>query len=67
LECGYYLSDASDWWYIIWNAGFRGLVNQLAPDLLSRFKEEHFAEIQKLKSDRGIWLEMGILYTFGTK
>jgi 2-polyprenyl-3-methyl-5-hydroxy-6-metoxy-1,4-benzoquinol methylase len=66
-ECGYHLGDASDWWYIIWNGGLRGLVNQLAPDELARFKEEHLAEVQGLSSDKGIWLEMSIIYTIGTK
>ena len=64
-ECGYYLQDASDWWYIIWNGGFRGLVNQLSQNDLLRFKDEHLAEVNGLKSDKGIWLEMNILYTMG--
>lgn len=66
-ECGYFLSDASDWWYIIWNGGFRGLVNQLSQDDFIKFKKEHLSEIQKLESDKGIWLEMSILYTVGEK
>jgi len=66
IECGYHLNGTSDWWHIIWNGGFRGLVNQLAPDELARFKEEHCAEVQRLASDKGIWLEMSIIYTIGT-
>ncbi len=64
-ECGYYLEDASDWWYIIWNGGFRGLVNRLSPNDVTKFKTEHLAEVNDLKSDKGIWLEMSILYTLG--
>lgn len=67
VECGYHLHDASEWWYIIWNGGFRGLVNQLEPDELDRFQEEHSAEVQALASDKGIWLEMSVLYTVGTR
>ncbi len=66
-DFGYYLRDASDWWYIIWNGGFRGLVNQLSTDDFTKFKKEHLAEIQSLESDKGIWLEMNILYTTGEK
>lgn len=66
-ECGYYLKDAYDWWYIIWNGGFRGLVNKLSENNFRKFKEEHLAEVEKLSSDKGIWLEMSILYTVGTK
>ncbi|MFX1397353.1 MAG: class I SAM-dependent methyltransferase [Promethearchaeota archaeon] len=67
MECGYYLNKASDWWYIIWNAGFRGLVSQLSPSNFEIFKEEHFEEVQELATDKGIWLEMNILHTIGTK
>jgi ubiquinone/menaquinone biosynthesis C-methylase UbiE len=66
-ESGYYLRDASDWWYIIWNGGFRGLVNKLTQNNFKKFKEEHIAEVTELASDKGIWLEMNILYTIGTK
>ncbi len=64
-EFGYYLRDATDWWYIIWNGGFRGLVNQLSQNDFAEFKKEHLAEVDELKSAEGIWLEMNILYTSG--
>lgn len=64
-ECGYYLRDAFDWWYIIWNGGFRGLVNRLSPNDFQKFKEEHLAEVDTLRTGQGIWLDMGILYTVG--
>ncbi len=67
MECGYYLRNGSDWWYIIWNGGFRGVVNQLSPTDLVKYKKEHLAEIEELASEKGIWLEMNILYTVGTK
>ncbi len=66
VECGYYLSDASDWWYIVWNGGFRGLVNQLEAADLEKFKQEHLVEVQSLASEKGIWLEMTLLYTVGS-
>ncbi|VFQ44796.1 class I SAM-dependent methyltransferase [Desulfoluna butyratoxydans] len=66
-ECGYYLRDASDWWYIIWNGGFRGLVSQLSEKDFLQFKKEHMAEAADLASDKGIWLDMGVLYTSGEK
>lgn len=66
-ECGYYLRDASDWWYIIWNGGFRGLVDQLSENDFIKFKKEHLAETKDLASDKGIWLEMSVLHTLGEK
>lgn len=67
IDSEYYLSQASDWWSIIWNGGFRGLVSQLSTHDLAKFKQEHLSEIEELASDKGIRLEMPILYTIGTK
>lgn len=64
---GYYFRDATDWWYLIWNAGFRGLVSQLSEEDLIKFKQEHLAEVDKLATDNGIWLELNILFTVGKK
>ena len=64
---GYYLERADAWWDIVWNAGFRRLVAQLSPGDQTRFKQEHLEEIKALRTDRGIWLDVGVLYTVGTK
>lgn len=64
-DLGFYLADASEWWYIVWNGGFRGLLSQLSQSDLEKFKAEHLAEVDALKSDKGLWLEMNILYTIG--
>ena len=61
----YYLKDASDGWYIIRNGESRGLVERLPRDDLKRFKKEHLAEVDALRSDRGIRFEMSVLYTTG--
>lgn len=67
ISCGYYLEDVNDWWYIIWNGGYRGLVNQLSEKDFIKFKKEHLAEIKEFESDKGIFMEMNILYTTGKK
>lgn len=41
---GYDLGDAGDGWQVVWNAGFRPLLNQLATAERARFKEEHLTE-----------------------
>jgi hypothetical protein len=64
---GYYLSDAGEWWDLIWNAGFRGMLKQLQPDVLERFRQEHMQEVAELATKDGIWLDIGVLYTIGTK
>ena len=64
---GYYLDTAEEWWEIIWNAGFRRMVSQLKPDDQVRFKQEHLKEVETLRTEKGIWLDVGVLYTTGTK
>jgi len=63
---GYYLNDAGEWWDIVWNAGFRRLVSQLSEQDQERFKGEHLAEVEKLRTKDGIRLDVGVLYTTGT-
>jgi hypothetical protein len=64
---GYYLESAEEWWDIVWNAGYRKMVSRLSPQDQERFKQEHLAEIGALRTDKGIWLDVGVLYTVGTK
>ena len=64
---GYYLDSADRWWDVIWNAGFRRLVSLLPDDARERFKREHLKEIEALRTKDGIWLDVGVLYTVGTK
>ena len=64
---GYFLKGPEEWWEVIWQAGFRGLVSQLAPDDLARFRAEHLAEVAELQTPEGIRLEVEALYTAGTK
>jgi SAM-dependent methyltransferase len=64
---GYFLDGADRWWDVIWNAGFRRLVSLLPDDARERFKREHLQEIEALRTKDGIWLDVGVLYTVGTK
>lgn len=64
-DLGYHLRNAEEWWDIIWFAGFRGLVNQLAPDALTEFKREHLAEIGARSTAEGLKLDVEIVFTQG--
>lgn len=64
---GYYLDDARQWWDVIWNAGYRGLIAGLEPDRLEQFKAEHLTEVESLKTDKGIWMDVGVIYSKGLK
>ena len=64
---GYFLTGPEEWWEVVWQAGFRGLVNQLAPDDLQQFRAEHLAEVGELQTPEGIRLEVEALYTVGIR
>lgn len=64
-DVGYYLDDANGWWNVVWNGGFRGLVSQLSPTDMEKFKEEHLNEINSLATDQGIRLEVQVLFLIG--
>ncbi|OQX18366.1 MAG: methyltransferase type 11 [Desulfobulbaceae bacterium A2] len=64
---GYFLTDEYQWWDIIWNAGYRRLVSRLAPAELARFQQEHLAEVAALATGDGIWLDVGVLFTVGSR
>lgn len=64
-DLGYQLRNADEWWDIIWFAGFRGLVNQLAPDALTEFKRVHLAEVNARCTAEGLKLNVEIVFTQG--
>ena len=64
---GYYLPNAQAWWDLLWNAGYRGLLNQLSENDLQRFQQEHCQEIRPLLTEKGIWLEVNVLFALACK
>lgn len=64
---GYFLESADQWWDVVWNAAFRRIFSQLSQDDQARFKREHLQEVAALATKDGIWLDVGVLYTTGTK
>ena len=66
-QVGYYLSDVQQWWDVLWNTGFRGMLNQLSETDLSRFRDEHLAHIETFASEQGLWLDVRILLSVGYK
>ena len=62
---GYHI-DTEGWWDVVWNAGFRGLVEQLG-DNITAFKQAHLNELLPVCDARGLWLEIDVNLTYGTK
>jgi len=66
-QLGYYLEDANAWWDVVWNSGFHGPISQLESKALEQFKSEHLAEVEKLTTPKGIWLDIASIFAIGHK
>ncbi len=64
-DVSYFLKESEQWWSFLWNAGFRGLLNQLSEDDLQRFRKEHLAEVESHMTKQGLFLRVEILYGIG--
>ena len=64
---GHDLYSAEDWWEIVWNAGFRGLLNQLSDEETIAFKRQHLAEIGALCELEPFWLNTEVLIATAQK
>lgn len=60
-EMGYYLKSSLEWRDVLWNSGYRGLLNQLSGEDLKRFLNEHLKEVDGIADENGIWLEVEVL------
>ena len=67
VDITYPLQNGNAWWDIVWNGGFRGMVNLLPRDRQDEFQTFHLREIDKLNTGSGIPLSMPILVTWGRK
>lgn len=66
-QMGYHLNNENDWWAVIWNSGFRGYIEQLTPEQLGKFQQQHMEAVRELVTDKGLWMDVSVLFTLGTK
>jgi trans-aconitate methyltransferase len=63
---GYQMTSAQMWWDVVWNAGYRSLLNQLTDQQQVTFKEKHMKEISELVGD-GVWFNTEVMIAVGIK
>ena len=66
-QIGYHLATAEDWWELVTNSGFRALLDTLPEDAYERFRADHLAAMDELRTEEGLWLHLPILIAYGTK
>lgn len=64
---GYNMISAQMWWDVVWNAGWRSLLNQLSEEEQLEFKKIHMDEISQLIGDDGVWFNTEVLIAVGEK
>ncbi len=62
---GYHIAPEG-WWEVVWNAGYRGFIEQLG-DKIDEFKQAHLNELTPFCDENGLWLEIDINFTRGVK
>ena len=66
-QMGYHLKNEQDWWEIITNSGFRAFLDKLDAKQQAEFRLQHLADVQKLKTDKGIWLDIETHFSIGQR
>jgi ubiquinone/menaquinone biosynthesis C-methylase UbiE len=64
---GYALQSEQQWWDVVWNAGFRGLLNQLSESECEAFKAQHLDTVRTLCRKGENWLDTGVIIAIGKK
>ncbi|HQU15269.1 MAG: class I SAM-dependent methyltransferase [Gammaproteobacteria bacterium] len=64
---GYHLAGADQWWDVLWNSGFRALLEGMDLERRSQFRAAHLADIAQTASAQGIRLEVPTLLAHGRK
>jgi ubiquinone/menaquinone biosynthesis C-methylase UbiE len=64
---GYQMTDPQMWWDVIWNAGWRALLNQMSEEEQKEFEKVHREEIAKVLGNDGVWFNTEVLIGVGEK
>ncbi len=64
---GYQMTSSQMWWDVVWNAGWRSLLNQMPEQEQAEFKEVHLKEIDDLLGSKGVWFNTEVLIAIGEK
>lgn len=66
-QLGYHLKDSRDWWMVVWNSALRGWVERLPNKARADFQSVHLADVDKLKTPDGLWLNVETHFVVGHK
>jgi len=64
-DFGYKITSPDQWWDIIWNAGYRGMLETMSEDQQEKFKQQHLAEIATLIEQNNNYLNVDVIISIG--
>jgi ubiquinone/menaquinone biosynthesis C-methylase UbiE len=64
---GYHLPGAEDWWQVLWNSGFRGLLERLDAQQLTQLRDKHMNAVAQHRDTDGLWLNAESLFCLGRR
>jgi len=64
---GYTMTDPQMWWDVVWNAGWRIFLGQMAPPEVETFRVEHFRRIADVLGADGVWFNTEVLIAIADK
>ena len=67
IPLGNHIEQPQQWWDVVWNAGYRGLLNQLSDVQQQQFKREHFDELKEMLNHGQIWMETEVIMAVAEK
>ena len=57
----------TSWWDVVWNAGWRTLLNQMPEEEQIEFEKVHRVEIAEVLGENGVWFNTEVLIAVGEK
>lgn len=64
---GYRMTDPQMWWDVVWNAGWRSLLNQMPEAERAVFEQSHRKAVAATLGNEGIWFNTEVLVAVGEK
>ncbi len=61
-QLGYHLPHKEDWWEFVCNSDLRALIAGLSDSQLAQLRSRHFAELDALMGEHGLWLDGEVLF-----
>lgn len=66
-DFGYQITSPEQWWDIVWNAGYRGMLETMTEEQQKKFKQQHLGEVAALIEQKNNYLNVDVIISVGHK